>query len=99
MTISAQTLKVSEPPAVRGLANLHEAARRAHDRNAASSRGIHETASRQGTVPAEFVAADFSQRAYEDAPLPIGDGQPFRTLHRRAMTWPLRLRGHERVLK
>lgn len=47
----------------------------------------------------EFVPADVVERAYEDAPLPIGDGQTISQPYMVAlMTATLELRGNERVL-
>jgi protein-L-isoaspartate(D-aspartate) O-methyltransferase len=53
------------------------------------------------TVPRhEFVPAEFRDRAYEDAPLPIGDGQTISQPYIvAAMTAALYLRGKERVLE
>ena len=48
----------------------------------------------------EFVPAAFRQRAYEDAPLPIGEGQTISQPYIvAAMTAALRLKGGERVLE
>ncbi|HEY2461723.1 MAG TPA: protein-L-isoaspartate(D-aspartate) O-methyltransferase [Candidatus Acidoferrum sp.] len=48
----------------------------------------------------EFVPLDFRSRAYEDAPLPIGEGQTISQPYIvAAMTAALRLRGGERVLE
>jgi protein-L-isoaspartate(D-aspartate) O-methyltransferase len=48
----------------------------------------------------EFVPAEFRARAYEDAPLPIGEGQTISQPYIvAAMTVALRLRGDERVLE
>ena len=48
----------------------------------------------------EFVPAAFRQRAYEDAPLPIGEGQTISQPYIvAAMTAALRLTGGERVLE
>jgi protein-L-isoaspartate(D-aspartate) O-methyltransferase len=48
----------------------------------------------------EFVPAEFRDRAYEDAPLPIGDGQTISQPYIvAAMTAALRLQGNERVLE
>ncbi len=54
-----------------------------------------------GAVPRhEFVAAEFRSRAYEDAPLPIGEGQTISQPYMvAAMTAALRLSGGERVLE
>ncbi len=82
---------------------LHEAARRAMIETQLRRRGIHEAQvlAAMGAVPRhEFVPADFRQRAYEDAPLPIGDGQTISQPYIvAAMTVALRLRGNERVLE
>jgi protein-L-isoaspartate(D-aspartate) O-methyltransferase len=48
----------------------------------------------------EFVRAEFRNRAYEDAPLPIGDGQTISQPYIvAAMSAALRLQGDERVLE
>jgi hypothetical protein len=48
----------------------------------------------------EFVPAEFRNRAYEDAPLPIGEGQTISQPYIvAAMTAALRLQGSERVLE
>jgi protein-L-isoaspartate(D-aspartate) O-methyltransferase len=48
----------------------------------------------------EFVPAKFRDRAYEDAPLPIGEGQTISQPYIvAAMTAALRLQGNERVLE
>ena len=48
----------------------------------------------------EFVPAEFRNRAYEDAPLPIGEGQTISQPYIvAAMTAALRLQGNERVLE
>ena len=48
----------------------------------------------------EFVPAEFRGRAYEDAPLPIGDGQTISQPYIvAAMSAALRLQGDERVLE
>jgi len=48
----------------------------------------------------EFVPEEFRQRAYEDAPLPIGEGQTISQPYIvAAMTVALRLTGKERVLE
>lgn len=48
----------------------------------------------------EFVPSEFRQRAYEDAPLPIGEGQTISQPYIvAAMTAALRLTGKERVLE
>jgi protein-L-isoaspartate(D-aspartate) O-methyltransferase len=66
-------------------------------------RGVHD--SRVLTAMAavrreEFVPKEFRQRAYEDAPLPIGEGQTISQPYIVAvMTAALRLAGSERVLE
>jgi protein-L-isoaspartate(D-aspartate) O-methyltransferase len=48
----------------------------------------------------EFVPAEFRERAYEDAPLPIGEGQTISQPYIvAAMTAALHLQGNERVLE
>jgi len=48
----------------------------------------------------EFVPSEFRARAYEDAPLPIGEGQTISQPYIvAAMTAALRLQGNERVLE
>ena len=48
----------------------------------------------------EFVPAEFRNRAYEDVPLPIGEGQTISQPYIvAAMTAALRLQGNERVLE
>jgi protein-L-isoaspartate(D-aspartate) O-methyltransferase len=48
----------------------------------------------------EFVPVEFRERAYEDAPLPIGEGQTISQPYIvAAMTAALRLQGNERVLE
>jgi protein-L-isoaspartate(D-aspartate) O-methyltransferase len=48
----------------------------------------------------EFVSCDFRSRAYEDEPLPIGEGQTISQPYIvAAMTAALRLKGNERVLE
>src|SRR6266403_797619 len=48
----------------------------------------------------EFIPAEFRDRAYEDAPLPIGEGQTISQPYIvAAMTAALRLQGNERVLE
>jgi protein-L-isoaspartate(D-aspartate) O-methyltransferase len=83
--------------------SLHEAARRSMIDTQLRRRGIHETRvlAAMGTVPRhEFVPPDFRNRAYEDAPLPIGDGQTISQPYMvAAMTVALRVRGGERVLE
>jgi protein-L-isoaspartate(D-aspartate) O-methyltransferase len=54
-----------------------------------------------GTVPRhEFVSAEWREKAYEDAPLPIGEGQTISQPYMvGSMTSALRLCGTERVLE
>jgi protein-L-isoaspartate(D-aspartate) O-methyltransferase len=93
---------MSTPPADAS-PSLHEAARRAMIATQLRRRGIHETRvlAAMGAVPRhEFVPLDFRKRAYEDAPLPIGDGQTISQPYIvAAMTVALRLRSSERVLE
>lgn len=81
----------------------YEAARRSMIETQIHRRGIHDAAvlATMGAVPRhEFVAAEFRKRAYEDAPLPIGDGQTISQPYMvAAMTAALRLGGSERVLE
>ncbi len=66
-------------------------------------RGIYDAAvlAAMSAVPRhEFVPAEFRNRAYEDAPLPIGDGQTISQPYMvAAMTAALHLKGAERVLE
>jgi protein-L-isoaspartate(D-aspartate) O-methyltransferase len=66
-------------------------------------RGLTDPAvlSAMGAVPRhDFVLAEFRNRAYEDAPLPIGEGQTISQPYIvAAMTVALRLVGTERVLE
>jgi protein-L-isoaspartate(D-aspartate) O-methyltransferase len=93
---------MSNPPADAS-PSLHEAARRAMIETQLRRRGIHETCvlAAMGTVPRhEFVPPDFRKRAYEDAPLPIGDGQTISQPYIvAAMTMALRLRNGDRALE
>jgi protein-L-isoaspartate(D-aspartate) O-methyltransferase len=95
--------KAMSDPSLGGSPSLYEAARRAMIETQLRRRGIHETRvlAAMGTVPRhEFVPPDFRNRAYEDAPLPIGDGQTISQPYIvAAMTMALRLRGSERVLE
>jgi protein-L-isoaspartate(D-aspartate) O-methyltransferase len=98
-----QSPKSLSSPSAEGSPSLHEAARRAMIETQLRRRGIHETRvlAAMGAVPRhEFVPPDFRKRAYEDAPLPIGDGQTISQPYIvAAMTVALRLRGYERVLE
>jgi protein-L-isoaspartate(D-aspartate) O-methyltransferase len=66
-------------------------------------RGIHDStvlAAMAAVRREEFVPKEFRQRAYEDAPLPIGEGQTISQPYIvAAMTVALRLAGNERVLE
>jgi protein-L-isoaspartate(D-aspartate) O-methyltransferase len=93
---------MSNPPADAS-PSLHEAARRAMIETQLRRRGIHETrvlAAMGAVLRHEFVPSDFRKRAYEDAPLPIGDGQTISQPYIvAAMTVALRLRNSDRVLE
>ena len=81
----------------------YEAARRSMIEAQIHRRGIHDAAvlAAMGSVPRhEFVPAEFRKRAYEDAPLPIGDGQTISQPYMvAAMIAALHLNGSERVLE
>jgi protein-L-isoaspartate(D-aspartate) O-methyltransferase len=66
-------------------------------------RGVHDPgvlAALAAVWREEFVPKEFRQRAYEDAPLPIGEGQTISQPYIvAAMTVALRLTGEERVLE
>jgi protein-L-isoaspartate(D-aspartate) O-methyltransferase len=66
-------------------------------------RGVNDTrvlAAMEAVPREEFVPPQFRQRAYEDAPLPIGEGQTISQPYMvAAMTAALRLKGHERALE
>lgn len=66
-------------------------------------RGINDTRLLQAMNAVrrhEFVPAEFRNRAYEDAPVPIGEGQTISQPYIvAAMTAALRLTGNERVLE
>ncbi len=66
-------------------------------------RGVHDSAvlAAMAAVPREeFVPQEFRQRAYEDAPLPIGEGQTISQPYIvAAMTAALQLEGNGRVLE
>jgi protein-L-isoaspartate(D-aspartate) O-methyltransferase len=66
-------------------------------------RGVHDSGvlAAMAAVPREeFVPMEFRPRAYEDAPLPIGEGQTISQPYIvAAMTAELRLTGDERVLE
>lgn len=81
----------------------HEAARRSMIETQLHRRGIRDTAvlAAMSSVPRhEFVPVEFRKRAYEDAPLPIRDGQTISQPYMvAAMTAALHLNGTERVLE
>jgi protein-L-isoaspartate(D-aspartate) O-methyltransferase len=66
-------------------------------------RGVHDSdalAAMADVRREEFVPKEFRPRAYEDAPLPIGEGQTISQPYIvAAMTVALRLTGNERVLE
>jgi protein-L-isoaspartate(D-aspartate) O-methyltransferase len=66
-------------------------------------RGVHDSevlAAMAAVLREEFVAEEFRQRSYEDAPLPIGEGQTISQPYIvAAMTVTLRLTGNDRVLE
>jgi protein-L-isoaspartate(D-aspartate) O-methyltransferase len=66
-------------------------------------RGVHDSkvlAAMAAVRREEFVPKEFRQRAYEDAPLPIGEGQTISQPYIvAAMTVELHLTGNERVLE
>lgn len=80
-----------------------DAARHAMVETQLRKRGLDDRAVLEAmrTVPRhEFVPSEFRSRAYEDAPLPIGEGQTISQPYIvAAMTAALRLRGDERVLE
>src|ERR1700693_5072704 len=81
----------------------HEAARSSMIETQIHRRGIKDSAVLKAIISVprhEFVPAEFRRRAYEDAPLPIGDGQTISQPYIvAAMTVALRLLGNERVLE
>ena len=66
-------------------------------------RGVHDSevlAAMAAVLREEFVAEEFRQRSYEDAPLPIGEGQTISQPYIvAAMTVALRLTANDRVLE
>jgi protein-L-isoaspartate(D-aspartate) O-methyltransferase len=66
-------------------------------------RGVHDSevlAAMAAVLREEFVAEEFRQRSYEDAPLPIGEGQTISQPYIvAAMTVALCLTGNDRVLE
>jgi protein-L-isoaspartate(D-aspartate) O-methyltransferase len=93
---------MSDPPLDRS-PDEHEAARRSMVETQLRRRGISDTSvlAAMSAVPRhEFVPADVRNRAYEDGPLPIGEGQTISQPYMvAAMTAVLRLNGGERVLE
>lgn len=81
----------------------YDALRRSMIETQLRRRGVSDPAvlAAMAAVPRhEFVPADFRHRAYEDAPLPIGDGQTISQPYIvAAMTVALRLNGKGRVLE
>jgi protein-L-isoaspartate(D-aspartate) O-methyltransferase len=81
----------------------YEAARRSMIEKQIHRRGVNDAAvlAAMSSVPRhEFVPAEFRKRAYEDAPLPIGEGQTISQPYIvAAMTAALHLQGTERVLE
>jgi protein-L-isoaspartate(D-aspartate) O-methyltransferase len=81
----------------------YEGARRSMIETQLQRRGIDDAAvlAAMNAIPRhEFVPAEFRKRAYEDAPLPIGDGQTISQPYMvAAMTAALHLTGTERVLE
>ena len=81
----------------------YEAARRSMIDKQIHRRGVHDAAvlAAMSAVPRhEFVPAEFRKRAYEDTPLPIGEGQTISQPYIvAAMTAALHLKGTERVLE
>ena len=66
-------------------------------------RGVHDSGVLSAMAAVhreEFVPTEFRHRAYEDAPLPIGEGQTISQPYIvAAMTAALKLTGHERILE
>jgi protein-L-isoaspartate(D-aspartate) O-methyltransferase len=87
----------------KGSPSAYEEARRAMVDTQLRRRGIKDAAllAAMSAVPRhEFVPLDCRNRAYEDAPLPIGEGQTISQPYMvAAMTMALRLSGSERVLE
>jgi protein-L-isoaspartate(D-aspartate) O-methyltransferase len=81
----------------------YQTARRSMIETQIHRRGVNDAAvlAAMSAVPRhEFVPAEFRRRAYEDAPLPIGDGQTISQPYIvAAMTAALGLKGTERVLE
>ena len=102
-TNSSKDTSAPSAPSCSSEASALESARDAMVETQLRRRGIEDpaTLSAMRAVPRhEFVPAEFRNRAYEDAPLPIGDGQTISQPYIVAvMTAALRLRGVERVLE
>jgi protein-L-isoaspartate(D-aspartate) O-methyltransferase len=81
----------------------YDAARRSMVESQLKRRGVSDAAvlAVMSIVPRhEFVPAEFRKRAYEDGPLPIGDGQTISQPYMvAAMTAALRLKSTDRVLE
>jgi len=92
-----------ESGALPNAATEFDAARRAMVETQLRRRGLTETAvlAAMDQVPRhEFVPPEFRHRAYEDAPLPIGEGQTISQPYIvAAMTVALRVSANERVLE
>jgi protein-L-isoaspartate(D-aspartate) O-methyltransferase len=95
--------KDSGDPAADLSSTEYESVRRSMIETQIHRRGINDEAvlAAMRTVPRhEFVPAEFRKRAYEDAPLPIGEGQTISQPYMvAAMTTALHLTGSERVLE
>jgi protein-L-isoaspartate(D-aspartate) O-methyltransferase len=94
---------VPQPDAAERSAEEYLAGRRAMVENQLQRRGIEDfaTLKAMGSVPRhEFVPPEFRYRAYEDVPLPIGEGQTISQPYMVAsIAAALRLTGGERVLE
>jgi protein-L-isoaspartate(D-aspartate) O-methyltransferase len=90
-------------PQLGSSSRAYEEARRAMIETQLRRRGVNEPGvlTAMGAVPRhEFVPPDFQSRAYEDTPVPIGDGQTISQPYIvAAMTAALHLSGNERVLE
>ena len=95
--------KDSGDPAADLSATQYESLRRSMTETQIQRRGINDEAvlAAMRTVPRhEFVPAEYRKRAYEDAPLPIDEGQTISQPYMvAAMTAALHLCGNERVLE
>ena len=94
---------VPQPDAAERSAEEYLAGRRAMVENQLQRRGIEDLATLKamGSVPRhEFVPPEFRYRAYEDVPLPIGEGQTISQPYMVAsIAAALRLTDGERVLE